>query len=449
MPTYRQCANAGDFQIIRTTHVEISETSAKGLPDDVVVVVVDHDYIPAYYVERTFWEARMKTALIAQLKKERAALDKRLMYLEPPVPEYQCNDATFDAALREIRETGFLHQLVSNLEFIGGAMDSANAEQHELRERALRAFGYIDATFRSNVVRQPPNAKNLPAEKREELKTAAVGAVEAANRLIVGEAAKAGVTFLTETPKSGGGVVLDKAQKAAFYETYLLSTSGRAKIAESTLRPAEALVSNPNPNVEAMVELLATQRSVLNCATVEERRTGVMIRLLSATWSLVSRLRSCGVPSADWAAPINSWSGIGDDLEARWDGSRYLDIRTTTGIKCCIVSPEALLKALKLVSVRESYEACSHPAGSRTCSICTLPDDDETSPQALAARACRTRQYSTTCSACNDRGLTLQPDGTASLCLTCKGQALVVRLKAQMGPLAGLATPGARNEGSR
>lgn len=36
---------------------------------------------------------------------------------------------------------------------------------------------------------------------------------------------------------------------------------------------------------------------------------------------------------------------------------------------------------------------CSHPPGSRTCSTCTLPDDDETSMQAIAARALGTRRY--------------------------------------------------------
>lgn len=39
--------------------------------------------------------------------------------------------------------------------------------------------------------------------------------------------------------------------------------------------------------------------------------------------------------------------------------------------------------------------ACTHPPGSRTCSICTLDDNDETSPQACAARALKTRRYST------------------------------------------------------
>jgi hypothetical protein len=39
--------------------------------------------------------------------------------------------------------------------------------------------------------------------------------------------------------------------------------------------------------------------------------------------------------------------------------------------------------------------ACIHPPGSRTCEICTLPDDDETSAQAIAARALKTREYST------------------------------------------------------
>jgi hypothetical protein len=40
------------------------------------------------------------------------------------------------------------------------------------------------------------------------------------------------------------------------------------------------------------------------------------------------------------------------------------------------------------------HEACTHKPGSRACSICTLDDSDETSQQAIAARALRTRVYS-------------------------------------------------------
>lgn len=37
---------------------------------------------------------------------------------------------------------------------------------------------------------------------------------------------------------------------------------------------------------------------------------------------------------------------------------------------------------------------CPHPPGSRQCDHCTLWDDDETSEQALAAKALKTREYS-------------------------------------------------------
>jgi hypothetical protein len=58
-------------------------------------------------------------------------------------------------------------------------------------------------------------------------------------------------------------------------------------------------------------------------------------------------------------------------------------------ILCALREPNA-----KKTDSRETFEACTHPPGSRECPICTLPDDDETSDQAVAARALKTRKYS-------------------------------------------------------